>query len=148
MGQLKTNTVLQYDESYMNVESWGYPALSKRPNKKKKTKNGSRPVELFKLHLGNLSDNLKPKLLVHYKKAITDYLRKIGELIKETIATHWSGIDFLEKILVVITVPAEYSEKDKAIMRECAYNAGLIIERESKILQFTTERKQKKTLTE
>ncbi|CAG8562804.1 uncharacterized protein OCT59_009876 [Rhizophagus irregularis] len=139
IGQLKTNTVLQYDEHYRNVESWGYPALSKRPNKKKKTKNGSNPVELFKLHLGKLLDNLKPELPVNYKKAITDYFREIGELIKEMVTTHWSGIDFLENVLVVITVPAEYSEKDKAIMRECAYDAGLIIERESKNLQFTTE---------
>ncbi|CAG8562831.1 uncharacterized protein OCT59_009878 [Rhizophagus irregularis] len=97
-------------------ESWRYLALSKRPNKKKKTKNGSRPVELFKLHLRNLSDNLKT-----YKKAITDYLRKIGELIKKMVAIHRSGIDFLEKVLVVITVPAKYLEKDKAIMRECAF---------------------------
>jgi hypothetical protein len=140
LGVLKTNTVLQYDEHYMNVESWGYPALSKRPNKKKRTKNESRPVELFKLHLGNLSDNLKPELPVDYKKAITDYLQKIGELIREIIEIHWSGID-LEKVLFVVTVPAEYLEKDKAIMRECVYNAGLIKERESKNLQFTTERK-------
>ncbi|GBB95726.1 hypothetical protein RclHR1_00260031 [Rhizophagus clarus] len=139
MGQLKTNTVLQYDEHYMNIESWGYPALSKRPNKKKKSKNGSKPVELFKLHMGNLSNNLKPRLPVHYKKAVTDYLRKIGELIKEMVAIHWSRIDFLDKVLIVITVPAEYLEKDKAIMRECAYNAGLIKEESSKTLQFTTE---------
>ncbi|GES97278.1 hypothetical protein GLOIN_2v1788280 [Rhizophagus clarus] len=139
MGQLKTNTVLQYDEHYMNVESWGYPALSKRPNKKKKIKNGSNPVELFKLHLGKLLDNLKPKLPVDYKKAITDYLREIGELIKEMVITHWSGVDFLKNVLIVITVPAEYSERDKAIMRECACNAGIIIEKESKNLQFTTE---------
>ncbi|EXX75864.1 hypothetical protein RirG_038140 [Rhizophagus irregularis DAOM 197198w] len=123
----------------MNVESWGYSALSKRPNKKKKTKDGRKPVELFKLHLGNLVDNLKPKLAVDYKKAITDYLREIGKLIKEMVITHWSGIDFLENVLIVITVPAEYSEKDKAIMRECAYNAGLINEKFSKKLQFTTE---------
>ncbi|RIA82051.1 hypothetical protein C1645_835952 [Glomus cerebriforme] len=139
LGQLKTNTVVQYDEQYENIESWGYPALSKRPNKKKKNKNGSRPVELFKLHLGKLLDNLKPELPVDYKKAITDYLREIGGLIKETVSTAWSGIDFFEKVLIVITVPAEYSEKDKGIMRECAYNAGLIKERHSEKLQFTTE---------
>lgn len=141
MGQLKTNTVLRYDKNYMNVESWGYSALSKRPNKKKKTKNESKPVELFKLHIGNLSDNLKPELPVDYEKAITDYLQKIGELIEEMVAIHWSGIDFLENVLIVITVPAEYSEKNKAIMRECVYNAGLIKERYSNNLQFTTERK-------
>ncbi|GBB95727.1 hypothetical protein RclHR1_00260032 [Rhizophagus clarus] len=139
IGPLKTHTILQYDEHYMNVKSWGNQALSKRPNKKKKIKNASKPVELFKLHLGDLSDNLKPNLPVNYKKAITDYLQKIGELIKEMVTIHWSGINFLENVLVVITVPAEYSEKDKAIMRECAYNAGLIKERYSENLQFTTE---------
>ncbi|GBB95725.1 hypothetical protein RclHR1_00260030 [Rhizophagus clarus] len=139
IGQLKTNTALQYNENYMNVGSWGYPALSKRPNKKKKSKDRSKPVELFKLHLGNLVDSLKPKLPVDYKKAITDYLREIGKLIKEMVIIHWSGIDFLGNVLIVITVPAEFSERDKAIMRECAYTAGLIKERFSKNLQFTTE---------
>ncbi|RIA82049.1 hypothetical protein C1645_881251 [Glomus cerebriforme] len=139
LGHLKTNTVVQYDEHYENIKTWGYPALSKRPNKKKKNKNESRPVELFKLHLGNLFDNLKPKLPVDYKKAITDYLREIGKLIKDTVTTAWSGIEFLENVLIVITVPAEYSEKDKGIMRECAYNAGLIKEMYSEKLQFTTE---------
>ncbi|RIA79986.1 hypothetical protein C1645_882415 [Glomus cerebriforme] len=162
LGQLKTNTVIQYDEHHENVESWGYPALSKRPKKiKKKSKNfglfnlgnlfnnpkpelqvdykRSRPVELFKLHLGKLFDNLKPKLPVDYKKAITDFLREIGKFIKETITTHWPGIEFLENILIVIAVPAEYSEKDKGIMRECAYNAGFIKEKHSEKLQFTVE---------
>ncbi|CAB5391021.1 unnamed protein product [Rhizophagus irregularis] len=87
-------------------------------------------------------------------------------LIKETVKSHWDGIasndddddssnnnddvnyndddddyvfNFLEKVLIIITVPAEYSEKDKGIMRECAHRAGLIKERESKNLQITTE---------
>jgi hypothetical protein len=141
LGVLKTNTVLQYGEHYNNVESWGFPALSKRPSKKKKTKNEFRPVELFKLHLGKLANDLKPKLPVDYKKAITDYLREIGNLIKEMVTAHWDGINFLERVLIVITVPAEYSEKDKGIMRECVHKAGLIKERESINLQFTTERK-------
>ncbi|CAB4375390.1 unnamed protein product [Rhizophagus irregularis] len=168
LGQLKTNTVLQYNENYKKIESWGYPALSKRPNKKKgkRNKNEPRPVELFKLHLGKLPDNLKPGLPFNYKRAITGYLRKIGKLIKETVKSHWDGIasndddddssnnnddvnyndddddyvfNFLEKVLIIITVPAEYSEKDKGIMRECAHRAGLIKERESKNLQITTE---------
>ncbi|CAB5381364.1 unnamed protein product [Rhizophagus irregularis] len=39
----------------------------------------------------------------------------------------------------VITVPAEFSDKSKAIMRVCAFNAGLIKEECSTNLQFTTE---------
>ncbi|CAG8562870.1 7172_t:CDS:2 [Rhizophagus irregularis] len=86
-----------------------------------------------------VSNDQWPGEMGHLKtntKAITDYLRKIGELIKEMVA---SGINFLENVLIVITVPAEYLEKDKAIMRKCAYNAELIKERYSKNLQFTTE---------
>jgi hypothetical protein len=69
--------VLQYDNQFENVVEWGYPALSKR-----KTRNKVRPVELFKLHLGNLQEDLKPKLpdKLEYKKAIADYLREIGKV--------------------------------------------------------------------
>ncbi|RIA90484.1 hypothetical protein C1645_769850, partial [Glomus cerebriforme] len=31
VGLLQTNTVLQYDDEYKNVKSWGAPALSKKP---------------------------------------------------------------------------------------------------------------------
>jgi hypothetical protein len=62
-------------------------------------------------------------------------------LIKEKVTYTWYGIDFLENVFIIITVPAEYSEKDKEVMRECAYKAGLIKEKKSKNLQFTTERK-------
>ncbi|PKY37991.1 hypothetical protein RhiirA4_500116 [Rhizophagus irregularis] len=129
----KTNTALQYDDSYNTVMSWGAPALAKRPNRREKNISETKPVELFKLHLGNLSENLRPKLPVDCKKAITDYLHEIGKLIKETIEARFLGIDFYENELLILTVPTEYSEKDKAIMRECAFNARL------NNLQFTTE---------
>jgi hypothetical protein len=50
------------------------------------------------------------------------------------------GIDFMENVLLVLTVPAEFSEIDIAIMRECTYKAGLINNKFSEKLQFTTER--------
>ena len=50
-------------------------------------------------------------------------------------------IDYFENVLLVITVPAEFSDKSKAIMRICTFNAGLIKEKFSTNLQFTTERK-------
>ncbi|PKY39943.1 hypothetical protein RhiirA4_453235, partial [Rhizophagus irregularis] len=127
MGKFKTNTVLQYDNDFREVELWGYPALCKRPNRRSRD-NETKPVELFKLFLGSCLEKYKPKLpgSLTYKQTITDYLKKIGELIKETIPKFWDGIDFMEHILIVITVPAEYSENDKAIMRECTFNAGLI----------------------
>ncbi|CAB5376551.1 unnamed protein product [Rhizophagus irregularis] len=139
-GNLKTNTVLQYDYEYDRVESWGLPALAKRPSRRK-NENRKRPVELFKLHLSNLSENLKPHLPneLDYKKAITDYLHEIGKFIKETIELRFQGIDFHKHVLLVLTVPTEYLEKDIDIMRECVHNAGLIAKRCSNKLQFTTE---------
>ncbi|PKC69844.1 hypothetical protein RhiirA1_503301 [Rhizophagus irregularis] len=142
VGQLKTNTVLQYDDDYNNVKLWGELALAKkqsRSTKKQKSNEGDKPVELFKLHLADLLDKFKPELPVDYKKAFTDYLREIGKVIKETVETHWPLIDYFKNILLVITVPAEFSEKSKAIMRRCAFNAELIKEECSTNLQFTTE---------
>ncbi|GBB88784.1 hypothetical protein RclHR1_01540007 [Rhizophagus clarus] len=142
----KTNTVLKYDEFLDNVESWGQSALSKRPDRRITVNKREKVVELFKLHLGNLSDELKEEytLSVDHKRAITDYLREIGKHIKDTItikdtATARWGIDFMENVLLVLTVPAEYTQKEKAIMRECASNAGLINDKDSKKLEFTTE---------
>ncbi|RIA82807.1 hypothetical protein C1645_834766 [Glomus cerebriforme] len=89
--------------------------------------------------VGDLLDKFKPKLPVDYKKAITDYLREIGKVIQETVATRWPKIDYFANVLLVITVPAEFSEKSKAIMRMCAFDAGLINEKFSPNLQFTTE---------
>jgi len=40
----------------------------------------NRPVEFFKLYLGDSPDNLKPKLPINYKKAITDYFREIRQV--------------------------------------------------------------------
>ncbi|CAB5297437.1 unnamed protein product [Rhizophagus irregularis] len=93
IGQLKTNTALKYDKNFKFVEEWGYPALAKPIKSKGKSKNQfvSEPVERFKLHLSNIPDNEKPVLPkgINYKKAITDYLKCMGELIKETITTRW-----------------------------------------------------------
>ena len=48
------------------------------------------------------------------------------KVIKETLANHWRSINFFEQVLLVLTIPAEYDNNDIKIMRECAYNAGLI----------------------
>jgi len=61
------------------------------------------------------------------------------KVIKKEVANRWIGINFFKNILLVLTVPAEYSEKDKAIMRECVYNADLINHKYSQKLQFITE---------
>src|SRR5205814_2243062 len=57
VGQLKTNTVLQYDDEYNNVKLWGAPALAKKQSRRAKNQSISKdnkPVEMFKLHLGDL----------------------------------------------------------------------------------------------
>ncbi|CAG8550574.1 13091_t:CDS:2 [Acaulospora morrowiae] len=139
--QFKTNTVLQYEENLTDVKAWGYPALSKRPSSRSDKNERTYVVELFKLHLGDLDEEHRRRLstVVDYKKAITDYLREIGMCMKRTVESEWEGIEFLKHALLVITVPAEYPEGAKAIMRECAYNAGLIADKKSEQLQFTTE---------
>ncbi|CAG8575478.1 4333_t:CDS:2 [Diversispora eburnea] len=119
IGALRTNTALQYDENYENVLEWGYEALIKEPQRKGRDKNfANEPVELFKLHLSAIPDSEKPPLprSLDYKKAITDYLREM-----------------------VLTVPEEYPEKSKRILRECVYNAGLIDYLPSERLFFSTE---------
>ncbi|RIA82245.1 hypothetical protein C1645_862964 [Glomus cerebriforme] len=138
MGNLRTNTVLQYKNDFEEVESWGYPALCKKPNRRNKE---TKPIELFKLYLGNCLEKLRPKLpeKVTYKRAITDYLCEVGKLIKETIPRHWPRIDFMQQVLLVVTIQTDYSEFDKAIMRECIFNAGLIADKYSENLVFITE---------
>jgi hypothetical protein len=79
LGRLKTNTVLQYDSKFEKVELWGKPALCKKPNRRGKGVE-TKPVELFKLCLGNCLEKYKPKLPVNYKKAISDYLCEIGKV--------------------------------------------------------------------
>ncbi|PKY59113.1 hypothetical protein RhiirA4_430188, partial [Rhizophagus irregularis] len=137
IAKFKTNTALQYDDDFEKVEFWGYPALFK----KSRDDNDNKTIGLFKLYLGNCLVKFKPTLPepLTYRKAITDYLYEMGKLIKETIPNYWSGIDFMEHVLLVLTVPDEYSENDIAILRECIFNAGLISDKRSERLQFTTE---------
>ena len=49
-------------------------------------------------------------------------------------------MNFYENVLLVLSVPADYSKKELAIMRKCAYKADLTNEENSEYLQFTTER--------
>ncbi|CAJ0908435.1 887_t:CDS:2, partial [Entrophospora sp. SA101] len=110
----KTNTVLQYDENYKEVVTWGANALSSEPSRRKRHSNESlpRPVEYFKFYLGNVPESKKPELPpgITFDKAITDYLREM-----------------------------EFTEDTKTIMRKCIYDAGLIKSIGTLNLQFTTE---------
>ena len=60
-------------------------------------------------------------------------------MIKETLLMHWPNINFFENVLLVLTVPAEYPEEARHIMRKCVYLARLIEDMLSKNLQFVTE---------
>ncbi|CAG8498590.1 176_t:CDS:2 [Paraglomus occultum] len=141
-GHLKTNTALQYDEKW-NVTKWGAPALASRPKRKKNSAAAveTKPVELFKLHLGEIEHSKKPPLPIglDFRKAITDYLRQLSKLIKDTLKTRWPGLEFDRHVLKVMTVPAEYNEKARYTLRTCAYEAGLIDTMNSEHLEFTPE---------
>ncbi|CAG8737222.1 6460_t:CDS:2, partial [Racocetra fulgida] len=129
-GIPKIPTVLKYNKSF-DVIDWGYPALidldRRNPDRKKnlnqisKMKPDLRPVELFKLYLGNINDmESKPYLPpgLGYKQAITDYLRKIGDALKDRL-NGWQNIDYFKN------VPVEFDNNAISTMRECAVEAGL-----------------------
>ena len=60
-------------------------------------------------------------------------------MIQLTVKTRWPNINFFKNVLLVLTVPEEYPENAKEIMRECVYKAGLLEDKFSTVLQFTTE---------
>jgi hypothetical protein len=79
-GPLKTNTALLYDEDW-NVLKWGaaaYVGVRRRPNDGRQ----QIPVELFKLHLGDLKPEEKPQLPagLDYKKAISDFMAELWQV--------------------------------------------------------------------
>ncbi|RHZ81662.1 hypothetical protein Glove_117g482 [Diversispora epigaea] len=133
-GRYKTPTALLYDEQLKLLE-WGLPALAGRQKKNKSL----HWVELFKLCL--IKSTKRPTLPpgLSFKTAISDYLRKLGDSIKETLESRWPGLKFFRQVLLVLTVPAEYDNDAITIMRECALNADLIKTKESPYLIFTTE---------
>ncbi|CAB4421901.1 unnamed protein product [Rhizophagus irregularis] len=96
-------------------------------------------VELYKLHLGNLSDsNSQSNSYLLYQPHINDPLRNIGKDIKNTIASY-PNIKYFENVLLVLTVSMEYLEKDEAIMRERVHDAKLVRNKSSEKIQFITE---------
>ncbi|KAF0480256.1 actin-like ATPase domain-containing protein [Gigaspora margarita] len=139
-GLKKTPTVLQYDENFEQTILWGFDALASEPTKRRK-KVQPNTVELFKFHLGNIPKEQKPALPsnISAERAITDYLRKMGEIIKEKVENHWPGTDFFRMVRLIATVPAEFTEDTKSIMRQCMYEANLINNSGTQNLKFTTE---------
>ncbi|RIA89188.1 hypothetical protein C1645_825213 [Glomus cerebriforme] len=147
-GVFKTNTFLLYNSQNWNVVGWGSGAITRQEKKKKKKSNSNSindpptlSVSLFKLHLGNVGEQDKPILPqgLDYRQCVIDYLAEMTKLIKTTIATRWPGINFHRNVLIVLTVPADFSERAKATMRDCAWRAGLLQSANSPNLEFTTE---------
>ncbi|RIB26527.1 hypothetical protein C2G38_2138260 [Gigaspora rosea] len=137
----KTNTALQYDETYRAVLNWGAGALSSEPTKRKRSEL-PKPIEYFKFYLGDdIPESKKPKLPqeITFEKAITDFLREMGKTMKEKIENSWPDIDFYKQVLLVFTVPAEFNENVRIIMRKCIFDADLIKSLGTLNLQFTTE---------
>ncbi|CAG8830778.1 28946_t:CDS:2, partial [Racocetra persica] len=146
-GCFKTDTVLLYNSDCTEVLNWGAPALahvSKRSRNNIRELGSSLPpqhhiIERFKLFLDdNASDKpyLPPNL--DYRKAISDYLNKMKEVIEETLEQRWPALK-LSQVLFVLSVPAEWGPRTKAIMRDCAYKAGLLNESIASHLEFVTE---------
>ncbi|KAF0480257.1 hsp70 family protein [Gigaspora margarita] len=63
----------------------------------------------------------------------------MGEIIKEKVENHWPGTDFFRMVRLIATVPAEFTEDTKSIMRQCMYEANLINNSGTQNLKFTTE---------
>ncbi|CAB4381861.1 unnamed protein product [Rhizophagus irregularis] len=142
-GVPKAPTALQYDEEYKKVTSWGNLALEEDPDEVPDDTEGQRPrpVELFKLHISNLSKKELPWLppQLRYTKAIEDYLTQMRKLIQVTLERRWPTIKFPQQVGFVLTIPAEWPPHTTKVMRECAYKAGLLPSLNSQQLEFTTE---------
>ncbi|CAG8657378.1 4405_t:CDS:2 [Cetraspora pellucida] len=145
-GLPKTNTVLLYDSTCTEVLKWGEPALVHEP---RRNRNNVRELgsplppqqhvaEKFKLHLDENAERLFLPPNLDYRKAISDYLRKMKGVIEETLDKRWPGLK-LSQVLFVLCVPAEWKPHTKAIMRDCAYKAGLLNDTIESHLEFTTE---------
>ncbi|KAF0537725.1 actin-like ATPase domain-containing protein [Gigaspora margarita] len=125
-GMPKVPTVLKYNESF-EVVDWGYPALINLDRKNLNQKSNMKPVELFKLYLSNNDEMENMPYLpsgIDYKQAIVDFLRNMGDSLKEELK-QWDNIDYFKNVRLVLTVPVEFDNDAISTMRDCAYKAGL-----------------------
>lgn len=61
-------------------------------------------------------------------------------MARNNITKRWPTIDFYHNVQLILTVPAEWSEREIQIMRKCAFDASLIKHIDSTNLKFITER--------
>ncbi|CAG8511815.1 15174_t:CDS:2 [Racocetra persica] len=160
-GVFKTDTVLRYDDS-LNVITWG---IVPKPEKKRKNNpirsasvmgnmrtsntwtpdtahisrassmlNENRSIvlaSLFKLHLANVLEEDKPPLppRLDYRKCVTDYFS----------GRNGKGVNFYRDVKIIITVPLNFSEGAKDIVRFCVSQAQLVESATSASLEFILE---------
>ncbi|XP_024402004.1 uncharacterized protein [Physcomitrium patens] len=113
-------------------ENWGYGAreANSRNNRNRKAKVPAVYLTKFKLHLaskgfGAPSATPLPQGLT-VDVVITDYLRRIGELIVNIIRDGYSGELTKKNIQWCVTVPSIWNNDAKAVMKSCMTNAGLV----------------------
>lgn len=109
---MKIPTVLKYDESF-NLMSWGYSALSQpqRPYRKKRSFD-IKPVKIvenFLLYLGKMVNRPYLPEGLGYKTAITDYLREMSSLVKDTLRAHWPDVEPYKNVLIILQVFKKFS---------------------------------------
>ncbi|CAG8731439.1 3632_t:CDS:2, partial [Cetraspora pellucida] len=104
--------------------------------------NGIKPIELFKLHLADISEYQKPELAysLDYHKAIKDYLEQMKLLIQNTLLKRWPGIKF-SQVWFVFTISAEWKPHAIGVFRDCIYKAEYLEKDCSNNLEFATEHK-------
>lgn len=59
------------------------------------------------------------------KQVITDYLRFLGQHGFKKLAEQWGSFQ-QDDVAVVLSVPAAWSDSAKQIMRQAAFDAGLV----------------------
>ncbi|KAF0454154.1 actin-like ATPase domain-containing protein [Gigaspora margarita] len=98
-------------------------------------------ASLFKIHLANVLEEDKPPLPVglDYRKCVSDYFSELTKLIKNTISTRWPGVNFYRDVKFIFTVPLDFSEGAKDIVRYCVSLAGLVESASSSNLEFILE---------
>ncbi|ORZ22048.1 hypothetical protein BCR42DRAFT_161778 [Absidia repens] len=120
----KTPTVLMYKKDSQQVGSWGDAARiqSERPHLQ------DLLLEKFKLYLDEESLGTLPPLPngLTPLQVIADYLRLLHRYISETMERGFAQNYNPSNFRYCLTVPATWSDRAKAFMREASIVAGLI----------------------
>ncbi|CAG8440531.1 18337_t:CDS:2 [Rhizophagus irregularis] len=108
----KTPTIIKYeDDDNTIVQCWGSFALPRMRNTDQR-----KPMQLFKLYLLEEPSMELPNLPNNnYKGIIIDYLKELGEKIKDDINGTWE-VDFNSQVLIVLTAKLIQFEDSKNLI--------------------------------